>query len=46
MGMKVVTINGEWLNQFPPKKRREVMKMIFSLAASEEYEIRVSGQKW
>jgi hypothetical protein len=43
----ITITKGGWIDSIKSKKRRgDVMRMIFSLAASEGYEIRVAGEKW
>ncbi len=44
--MKTVTITSKWLNQFPPIRRADVVKHIYSLAAQFGWEVRVAGQRW
>lgn len=45
--MKTVIISGTtWLDQFPKTKRPQIIRMIFSLAASNGYQVVVKGQHW
>jgi predicted SAM-dependent methyltransferase len=43
---RVITVSGEWVNQFPETKRGNIMRMIYSLASEFGFEIRVRGQRW
>jgi hypothetical protein len=45
--MKTVVISGtNWLQQYPPAKRADIIRMIYSLASENHYAIVVAGQHW
>lgn len=45
--MKTVVISGtRWVESHPKRKRADIMRMIFSLAAENHYVIVVKGQRW
>jgi hypothetical protein len=45
--MRRVVIGGtNWLDQFPKRKRADIIRMIFSLATDNGYDIVVAHQHW
>jgi hypothetical protein len=44
--VKHITITGQFVEAYPERTRGDLMRMIFSLAASEHFDIRVARQHW
>lgn len=45
--MKLIIISGtKWVESQPRKKRADIIRMIYSLARDNHYEVVVAGQKW
>lgn len=43
---RVVISDHGWIDAYPKAKRPDIMRMVFSLAAENGYDIVVSGQHW
>lgn len=43
---RIVILPQGWVDHFPYSKRADIMRMVFSLAAENGYEIVVQGQHW
>lgn len=45
--MKLIIISGtKWVERYPKRKRADLIRMIYSLARDNHYEVVVAGQHW